>query len=561
MKKQQWWKYSVVYQIYPRSFMDSNGDGIGDIQGIISKLDYLKKLGIDVIWLSPVYKSPNDDNGYDISDYEDIMSDFGTLADWDEMLFEIHQRGMKLVMDLVVNHSSDEHKWFMEARQSKDNKYHDYYIWRPTLNGKAPTDWNASFGGSAWEYDEQIGEYYLHMFSKKQPDLNWENPKLREEVYQMMEFWLEKGIDGFRMDVINQISKKEFLAPYEDFINQTAVNKPYHPNGARVHDFLQEMNRKVLSKYDVMTVGECPKVTPYEAKQYTAEERQELNMVFQFEHMSLDRQPGKRKWDLKTLDLLDLKENLSKWQYALANQGWNSLYWNNHDQPRIVSRFGNDQQYRVESAKMLGTLLHMMKGTPYIYQGEEIGMTNVSFPNIEDYDDIETRNMYQHRVHELKMDPKKVMDSIHEQSRDNGRTPMHWDDSENAGFTKGTPWLKLNPNYGEINAKQALADQNSIFYHYQKLIKLRKELPIVVHGDYQLILEEHSRLFCYLRQLEDETLLVINNFYETDEVFELPQNIKAQQFEVLISNYNHENLTDISQIKLRPYESVVIKLA
>lgn len=559
MKGKQWWKESVIYQIYPRSFMDSNGDGIGDIRGIISKLDYLKKLGIDVVWLSPVYKSPNDDNGYDISNYEDIMDEFGTLKDWEELLEEMHNRGIKLVMDLVVNHTSDEHQWFAEARKSKDNPYRDYYIWRPPLNGKAPTDWTAVFGGSAWEYDDQTGEYYLHMFSKKQPDVNWENPELRDEIYKMMKFWLDKGVDGFRMDVINMISKKEFLAPYEDFISGDPVNKEYEPNGERVHDFLQEMNNEVLSEYDIMTVGECPGVSPEQAELYTGEDRKELNMVFQFEHMSLDKQPGKQKWDLKPLDLKDLKVNLSKWQKQLENKGWNSLYWNNHDQPRIVSRFGNDGQYRVESAKMLGTLLHMMQGTPYIYQGEEIGMTNVRFSSIDEYNDIESLNIYKERVLEQSYDPNEVMESIYTKGRDNARTPMQWENSANAGFTTGTPWLQLNPNYPEINAAKALEDQNSIFYHYKKLISLRKQHEIIVYGSYDLILENHDSIFAYTRTLGNERLIIINNFYEKETRFELTQDIQYTKAELLISNYPVNEDQSLAAIKLRPYESLVFR--
>lgn len=559
METKKWWKESVIYQIYPRSFMDSNGDGIGDIHGMIAKLDYLKKLGIDVVWLSPVYKSPNDDNGYDISDYQDIMDEFGTMKDWEELLDEMHKRDIKLVMDLVVNHSSDEHPWFLEARKSKDNPYRDYYIWRPPVDSKAPTDWIASFGGSAWEYDDATGEYYLHMFSKKQPDLNWENPQLRNEVYKMMKFWLDKGVDGFRMDVINMISKKEFLAPYEDFLANKALNEEYEPNGPRVHDFLQEMNREVLSLYDIMTVGECPGVTPEQAQLYTGEDRNELNMVFQFEHMSLDKQSSQHKWDLKPLDLADLKQNLSKWQKQLEDKGWNSLYWNNHDQARIVSRFGNDREYRVESAKMLGTLLHFMQGTPYIYQGEEIGMTNVRFPSIEDYNDIESLNMYKERVFEQGRDVGEVMESIYARGRDNARTPMQWDETENAGFTTGTPWLKLNPNYSEINVKQALEDASSVFYHYQTLIKLRKQHEIVVYGSYDMILEDHESIFAYTRTLGDEMLIVINNFYEKETVFQLPEHIRINIAELLISNYDVDPEQTLCEIKLRPYESLVFK--
>ncbi|RFU60461.1 glycoside hydrolase family 13 protein [Peribacillus glennii] len=559
-QNKKWWKESVVYQIYPRSFMDSNGDGIGDIPGIISKIDYLNKLGVDVVWLSPVYQSPNDDNGYDISDYQEIMGEFGTMEDWDRLLDEMHKRGIKLVMDLVVNHSSDEHAWFMEARKSKDNTYRDYYIWRPGTRDLPPTDWVGSFGGSAWEYSPETEEYYLHMFSKKQPDLNWENPSLRNDIYSMMKFWLDKGIDGFRMDVINMISKKEFLPTYEEYKEGNPTPLPYQFNGASVHDYLQEMNREVLSKYDIMTVGECPKVTPDQAELYTAEERNELNMVFQFEHMSLDKQKGKQKWDLKPLDLEDLKQNLSKWQKQLENRGWNSLYWNNHDQPRIVSRFGNEGKYRVESAKMLATLLHFMKGTPYIYQGEEIGMTNVRFPGIEDYQDIESENMYQERVHELGYDAEEVMESIYAKGRDNARTPMQWDVSEHAGFTKGTPWLKVNPNYPEINVESDLENKHSIFYHYKKLIELRKKHEIIVYGRYDLILETHDSIFAYTRQLGDEMLLVINNFYEKETEFELPSSIQFRSGELLISNYEDHIVSDLSNFTLRPYESVVYQL-
>ncbi|MEQ8153821.1 MAG: alpha-glucosidase [Clostridiaceae bacterium] len=554
-----WWKESVVYQIYPRSFMDSNGDGIGDLQGIISKLDYLKELGINVVWLSPVYKSPNDDNGYDISDYEDIMDDFGTMEDWNFLIEEMHKRDIKLVMDLVVNHSSDEHRWFKEARKSKDNPYRDYYIWRPGIDGKAPTDWTACFGGSAWEYDETTEEYYLHMFSKKQPDLNWENPKLRQEVYNMMKFWLDKGVDGFRMDVINMISKKEVLSSYEDYKNRSIMHKNFSPNGARVHDFLQEMNQEVSSEYDIMTVGECPGVTPEQAQLYTAEDRKELNMVFQFEHMSLDEQNNTNKWHLKPLVLLDLKENLSKWQTQLNGNGWNSLYWNNHDQPRIVSRFGDDKNYPVESAKMLGTLLHMMQGTPYIYQGEEIGMTNVRFNSIEKYKDIETLNMYRENIKENEENIHELMESIYAKSRDNARTPMQWDASENAGFSKGKSWIDVNLNYPYINVEKALKDKDSVFYYYKKLIELRKKHEIIVYGSYELILKDHESIFAYTRNLEDKKLLVICNFTGMPAGFDLPDNIVYKSSELLISNYDAEN-TEIEKFELKPYEARVYLL-
>ncbi|MGG1690184.1 alpha-glucosidase [Heyndrickxia ginsengihumi] len=558
-KRKDWWKSSVVYQIYPRSFMDSNGDGIGDIRGIISKLDYLQQLGVDVVWLSPVYQSPNDDNGYDISNYEEIMDEFGTMDDLEELLDEMHKRSIKLVMDLVVNHTSDEHQWFVEAKKSKENPYRDFYIWRTGKDNHPPTDWQSSFGGSTWEYSPETDEYYLHMFSKKQPDLNWENPKVRDSIYKMMKFWLDKGIDGFRMDVINMISKKECLPSYKDWINGNHGFKPYTPNGDSVHQYLQEMHQEVLSKYDIMTVGECPGVSPEQAELYTAADRNELNMVFQFEHMGLDNEPGKSKWDLKPLALKDLKQNLSKWQKQLENKGWNSLYWNNHDQPRIVSRFGNDGEYRVQSAKMLATLLHFMKGTPYIYQGEEIGMTNVRFSKIEDYRDIELKNMYKDRVDHLRWDPAEVMKSIYAKGRDNARTPMQWSGELNGGFSTGTPWIQVNPNYTTINVKNALEDQHSIFYYYKKLIELRKQHEIIVYGDYNLILEDHESVFSYMRSLGNERLLVINNFYEHETFFEIPENMNVQTRELLISNYNDASKHNSASITLRPYESIVYK--
>ncbi|MUK88878.1 alpha,alpha-phosphotrehalase [Ornithinibacillus sp. L9] len=554
-----WWKESVVYQIYPRSFNDSNGDGIGDIKGMIEKLDYLKELGIDVIWLSPVYKSPNDDNGYDISDYQDIMDDFGTMADWEELLSEIHNRGMKLIMDLVVNHSSDEHEWFQESRKSKDNPYRDYYIWRPGKGEKEPNNWESTFSGPAWEYDEQTNEYYLHIFSKKQPDLNWENPKLRNEIYKMMKWWLDKGIDGFRMDVINFISKVPALpdAPNPE-AKRYVSGSQYFMNGPRIHEFLQEMHKEVLSLYDIMTVGEMPGVDVEEAKKYTDQNRDELQMVFQFEHMDLDSGPN-GKWDLKPLDLRDLKESISKWQTGLHGVGWNSLYLNNHDQPRIVSRFGNDKEYRVESAKMLGTFLHMLQGTPYIYQGEEIGMTNIKFDSINDYQDIEILNMYKEKVTEGNEDHDKVMESIYVKGRDNARTPIQWDDTENGGFTTGDPWIQVNPNYKTINAKQAVKDEHSIYHYYRKLIKLRKQHDLIVYGEYQLILPDHEQIYAYMRSYEGEKLLVVTNFSEQYVAFQLPEDVTFKAEEVLIGNYDIDGIEDFSSFTLKPYEARVYK--
>lgn len=553
--KKQWWKESVVYQIYPRSFMDSNGDGIGDLQGIISRLDYLKELGIDVVWLSPVYKSPNDDNGYDISDYQDIMREFGTMKDWEQLLGELHKRGIKLIMDLVVNHSSDEHIWFSEARKSKDNPYRDYYIWREGKNGKEPNNWGSNFGGSAWELDERTGEYYLHLFSKKQPDLNWENPKLRKEIYDMMTWWLEKGIDGFRMDVVNFISKVEGLPDDEPKPGKKyGSGSKYYRNGPKIHEYLQEMNEKALSKYDVMTVGEMPGVNPEWARQYTGESRNELNMVFQFEHVSLDNGPN-GKWDLKPLDLFDLKTNLTKWQNELDEVGWNSLYFNNHDQPRSVSRFGNDGEYWDKSAKMLATLLHMMKGTPYIYQGEEIGMTNVRYSSIDEYRDIETLNFYNEALNDGWTE-EKALEAIYAKGRDNARTPMQWDSSRHGGFTEGTPWIKVNQNYKDINVEKAMKKPDSVFHYYKKLIELRKKNKIIIYGKYNLILHHHPEVYAYTRTLGNQILLVMCNFYGDNTEAELPADIQEKKFEPLIGNYKDIQIS--RTIKLRPYETQVL---
>lgn len=533
----KWWQQSVVYQIYPRSFQDSNGDGIGDISGIIERLDYLQKLGIEAIWLSPVYQSPNDDNGYDISDYQEIMAEFGTMADMDRLIKEAKKRGIRLIMDLVVNHTSDEHPWFIESRKSKDNSYRDYYIWRDPVDGKEPNELSSVFSGSAWQYDEESGQYYLHLFSKKQPDLNWENEKVRKDIYAMMNFWLEKGIGGFRMDVIDLIGKQ----PDELIIN----------NGSKLHDYLQEMNRETFGSYDVMTVGETGGATPELAKLYSAPERNELSMVFQFEHIALDQQPGKEKWDLKQLDVAELKSVLYKWQTELGNQGWNSLYWNNHDQPRIVSRWGNDGAYRERSAKMLAILLHMMKGTPYIYQGEEIGMTNCPFDSMEEVRDIESINMHRERL-ENGYSEDEIMESIRVKGRDNSRTPMQWDDSENAGFTTGTPWIKVNPNYHEINVANALADSNSIFYTYQKLIALRKKERVMCLGEFVPVDTEVPELFVYKRRYKDKEWLVIVNFSEESHEIELPT-FKQVVISNMKTNYQP------GEYVLSPYEAVVVE--
>ncbi|WP_066174936.1 glycoside hydrolase family 13 protein [Bacillus marinisedimentorum] len=561
----QWWKESVIYQIYPRSFQDSNGDGIGDLQGIISRLDYLKDLGIDVVWLSPVYKSPNDDNGYDISDYRGIMEEFGTLEDWDELIAEMHKRGIKLVMDLVVNHSSDEHEWFVESRKSSDNPYRDYYIWRKGKEGKEPNNWASFFSGPAWQYDEQTGEYYLHLFTKKQPDLNWENPVLRGEVYDMMKWWLDRGVDGFRMDVINMISKVPGLpdAPVQSENDNYQPGTDYFINGPKLMDYLGEMKETVFNSYDMMTVGETPGVTPEDAARFTNEETGVMSMLFQFEHMDVDIDPegDNGKWSVQPWKLSDLKEIMSKWQTGLYGKGWNSLYLENHDQPRSVSRFGDDGEYHVESAKMLATWLHMMQGTPYIYQGQEIGMTNVAFESVEEYRDVEIHNMYREQVGEKGKDANDILKAIHYRSRDNARTPMQWDDSENAGFTAGTPWINVNPAYKQINVKEAVADENSVYHYYKKLIRLRKDYPVVVHGKYELILEDHPQLYAYTRNGENETLLVITNFSKAEAGFTLPDHLKnVSGKQLLIGNYKDGDADLKSQMTMKPYEARIYLL-
>ncbi|CAI9386969.1 MULTISPECIES: glycoside hydrolase family 13 protein [Bacillaceae] len=540
--EKKWWQTSVVYQIYPRSFQDSNGDGIGDLRGIINRLDYLQKLGIDVIWLSPVYKSPNDDNGYDISDYEDIMDEFGTMADMDELIATANEKGIKIVMDLVVNHTSDEHKWFIEAKKGKDNPYRDYYIWRDPVNGEAPNELKSTFSGSAWEFDEDSGQYFLHLFSKRQPDLNWENEKVREEVWNMMNYWLEKGIGGFRMDVIDLVGKQPDLG--------------ITGNGPKLHDYLQEMNEKSFGNYDVLTVGETWGATPEIAKLYSNPARNELSMVFQFEHIGLDEQEGKQKWDLKPLEIKQLKSILAKWQTSLGNEGWNSLFWNNHDLPRIVSRWGNDKEYRVESAKMFAILLHLMKGTPYIYQGEEIGMTNCPISDISEVNDIESINMYYERI-EQGYTKEEILHSINVKGRDNARTPIQWDDTENGGFTTGTPWLHVNPNYLDINVKNNLENANSVFYCYQSLIQLRKDNPIVVWGDFELIEDTEEEIFAYTRKFEGKTWVVVANFSDQEKMLHLPEFNECD--EVIISNYHRESV-DFGNVHLKPYEAFVVSI-
>ena len=559
--EKKWWKESVVYQIYPRSFCDSNGDGIGDIRGITSKLDYLKELGIDVIWLSPVYQSPNDDNGYDISDYQAIMEEFGTMEDFDEMLAAAHERGIRLVMDLVVNHTSDEHRWFVESRKSTDNPYRDYYIWRPAKDGKEPNNWGSCFSGPAWEYDSETDMYYLHLFSKKQPDLNWDNPAVREEVFQMMNWWLDKGVDGFRMDVISLISKKPDLPDGIPGINGYAsFNEP--ANGPHVHEYLQEMREKVLNRADTG-------VTLEEAKKYARSDGRELNMVFQFEHMDVDAD-GTNKWSEKKMDLRDLKNVMTRWQKGLEDIAWNSLFWENHDQPRSVSRFGNDGRYREASAKMLATCLYMMQGTPYIYQGQELGMTNVPFENIEDFRDLDSINAYHELTGQGVFSKEEMMRFLRYKSRDNARTPFQWNDKENAGFTSGTPWIMVNPNYKEINAQEQLARDDSVFHYFQKLIRLRKEHEVIVYGTYDLLLPDSKEIYAYTRTLGETKLLVVCNFTAEQAEFEMPGEFLDGK--ILIRNYDEPKASgkdDISSsengsaelknpMMLMPYEAVAV---
>ncbi|MGF1905638.1 glycoside hydrolase family 13 protein [Aliivibrio salmonicida] len=542
--EKRWWHNSVVYQIYPRSFCDSNDDGIGDIQGIISKLDYLTTLGIDVIWLSPVYQSPMDDNGYDISDYQAIAAEFGSMDDMRELMQKAEQRGIKIVMDLVVNHTSDEHPWFVEAKNNKDSEYRDFYIWRDAdENGEAPNDLGSIFGGTAWEWDEENQQYYFHLFSKRQPDLNWENPAVHQKVFDMMNWWIDQGIGGFRLDVIDLIGKE--------------IDKKITGNGERLHPLLQQMNQATFGNKDLLTVGETWDATPETAQLYSNPARNELSMVFQFEHITLLWEDGD-KWKPKPLDLNAFKQVMIKWQLELSNNGWNSLFWNNHDLPRVVSKYGCDGQYRVESAKMLATTLHLLKGTPYIFQGEEIGMTNVAFDTLEEYKDIETLNFYKVRT-ESGVSHETMMKGIHANSRDNARTPMHWDNSAHAGFTQGSPWISLNPNFPEINVTAALEDKDSIFYHYQKLIALRKQNPVIVYGDFIPLFEDHPAVFAYERKDEDQHLVVLNNFTAESQTLTLPEHLTGKEVECLIANLDPV-IHFGEQLTLAPYQSIVVRL-
>ncbi|AIG25285.1 alpha,alpha-phosphotrehalase [Brevibacillus laterosporus] len=552
-----WWKKAVVYQIYPKSFLDTTGNGIGDLAGITRQLDYLQKLGVDVIWLTPIYASPQKDNGYDISDYYTINPEYGTMESFEDLLHEAHQRNIKLIMDIVVNHTSIEHEWFKQARSSKDNPYRDYYIWKDGVDGNPPTNWQSKFGGNAWEWDEQTGQYYLHLYDVTQADLNWENPRLRREIYDMMHFWLKKGVDGFRLDVINVISKDQSFqndtlqSPMED-------GRRFYTDGPRIHEYLKEMNEQVFSHYpQILTVGEMSSTTIDNCIRYTNPDEKELSMVFNFHHLKVDY-PSGQKWAAGELDFGKLKSILNEWQVGMqAGEGWNALFWCNHDQPRVVTRFGDDQKYHKESAKMLGTALHFMQGTPYIYQGEEFGMTDPGFSRIEEYRDVETINAY-HLLQETGISEQEIMKAIKQKSRDNSRTPMQWMDAPNGGFTAGTPWIHVANNYPSINAQRAQEDQDSIWYHYQKLIQLRKKHDVIAYGDFTMLYPEHPQIYAYVRQYGAESLVVVNNFYAEPTEFVLPKEIAQKaHMEVILTNYPDVPAT-LDKFTLRPYESLAI---
>jgi trehalose-6-phosphate hydrolase len=545
-----WWKKSVVYQIYPKSFNDTTGSGTGDIAGVIEKLDYLKELGVDVLWLTPIYDSPQKDNGYDIRDYYTIFHEYGTMEDVDRLLDEAHKRDLKVIFDIVVNHTSTEHRWFVESRKSKDNPYRDFYIWKDPKDGKAPTNWESKFGGSAWQYDETTGQYYLHLFDVTQADLNWENEAVRDHVYEMMNYWVDKGVDGFRLDVINLISKNQ------DFPEDESDGRKFYTDGPKIHQYLQEMHQQVFKDKDLITVGEMSSTSIDNCVKYTHPDRNELSMTFSFHHLKVDY-PNGEKWTKAPFDLDELKTILTEWQVGMhEGGGWNALFWCNHDQPRVVSRFGSEGQYHTRSAKMLATTLHMMQGTPYIYQGEEFGMTNPNFESIDDYRDVESLNMYR-MMTERGISKEEVLDILKQKSRDNARTPMQWNSSAHAGFTDGTPWIDVAHNYKDINAEKALKDQDSIFYYYQRLIQLRKSEPIITDGKYRLILASDSDIFAYVRETDDEQLVVLNNFYDKEVAYDLTnEGILNKEARVLISNMDDQQGSAEKGV-LRPYESVV----
>lgn len=558
-----WWQKSVVYQIYPRSFMDSNGDGIGDLQGIIGKLDYLRNLGVDVIWLSPFYASPNADNGYDISDYQKIMEEFGTMDDFDELLKEAHQRNLKIIIDMVVNHSSDEHEWFKKSKAGIE-PYRNYYIWRKGVDGKEPNNWRSNFSGSAWTYSEERQEYYLHLFHKKQPELNWQCAELRNEIYRMMNWWLDKGVDGFRLDVINYIGKNPEFP--DGVIGKDGLGDfvPYAVNLPISHDYIKEMNSQVWhNREGILTVGETPFASTDDAVQYSCLDNTELNMVFQFEHMDLDNAEDGSKWSDRRIPLLELKRSFSNWQRKLYGKAWNSLYWCNHDQPRVVSRLGNDtdETWWNKSAKMLATCLHFMQGTPYVYQGEELGMTNYPFSDIRDFRDVESINAYHEYTEILHVDNDKMISYLRNKSRDNARTPMQWDETDEAGFTTGVPWMPVNPNYKRINAAAQIGDEDSVYNYYRKLISLRKEYPIIVNGDFELVGENNADVFAYLRHWKDQILWVACNFTDRMQKIVSPSSNRAEyrKWHVICDNYSPSGYPfEKGQIELRPYEAVAV---
>lgn len=558
-----WWQKSVVYQIYPRSFMDSNGDGIGDLQGIISKLDYLRNLGVDVIWLSPFYASPNADNGYDISDYQKIMEEFGTMEDFDELLKEAHQRNLKIIIDMVVNHSSDEHEWFKKSKAGIE-PYRNYYIWRKGVDGKEPNNWRSNFSGSAWTYSEERQEYYLHLFHKKQPELNWQCAELRNEIYRMMNWWLDKGVDGFRLDVINYIGKNPEFP--DGVIGKDGLGDfvPYAVNLPISHDYIKEMNSQVWhNREGILTVGETPFAGTDDAVQYSCLDNTELNMVFQFEHMDLDNAEDGSKWSDRRIPLLELKRSFSNWQRKLYGKAWNSLYWCNHDQPRVVSRLGNDtdETWWNKSAKMLATCLHFMQGTPYVYQGEELGMTNYPFSDIRDFRDVESINAYHEYTEILHVDSDKMISYLRNKSRDNARTPMQWDETDEAGFTTGVPWMPVNPNYKRINAAAQIGDEDSVYNYYRKLISLRKEHPIIVNGDFELVGEDDADVFVYLRHWKDQILWVACNFTDRMQKIVSPSSNRAEyrKWHVICDNYSPSgDAFEKDQIELQPYEAVAV---
>ena len=559
---EHWWQKSVVYQIYPRSFMDSNGDGIGDLQGIISKLDYLRNLGVDVIWLSPFYASPNADNGYDISDYQKIMEEFGTMEDFDELLKEAHQRNLKIIIDMVVNHSSDEHEWFKKSKAGIE-PYRNYYIWRKGVDGKEPNNWRSNFSGSAWTYSEERQEYYLHLFHKKQPELNWQCAELRNEIYRMMNWWLDKGVDGFRLDVINYIGKNPEFP--DGVIGKDGLGDfvPYAVNLPISHDYIKEMNSQVWhNREGILTVGETPFASTDDAVQYSCLDNTELNMVFQFEHMDLDNAEDGSKWSDRRIPLLELKRNFSNWQRKLYGKAWNSLYWCNHDQPRVVSRLGNDTDtWWNKSAKMLATCLHFMQGTPYVYQGEELGMTNYPFSDIRDFRDVESINAYHEYTETLHVDSDKMISYLRNKSRDNARTPMQWDETDEAGFTTGVPWMPVNPNYKVINAAAQIGDEDSVYNYYRKLISLRKEHPIIVNGDFELVGEDDADVFLYLRHWKDQILWVACNFTDRMQKIVSPSSNHAEyrKWHVICDNYSPSgDAFEKDQIELQPYEAVAV---